>query len=107
MYIDKEIDKVRQVGLLDKFFKDEKESSTKNIQGITLPNVSLNLDAQMFEKGQAYTALSRCCEWDNIKIRSLNREAFAVDESMIKEYERLETVASNPLPLSRSLQNNR
>ncbi|RHZ45137.1 hypothetical protein Glove_689g14 [Diversispora epigaea] len=61
---------------------------------------------QMFEKGQAYTALSRCCAWDNIKIRSLNREAFRVDKSMVKESERLETIASNPLPLLRSLQNN-
>ncbi|RHZ68383.1 hypothetical protein Glove_295g45 [Diversispora epigaea] len=83
-----------------------KHTASFILNGITLPNVSLNLDAQMFEKGQAYTALSRCYKWDNIKIRSLNREAFAVDESMIKEYKRLETVISNPLPLLRSLQNN-
>ena len=74
------------------------------VQGMTLPNVSLNLDSQMFEKGQAYVALSRCNNWDNIKIRSLTREAFTVDKSMIKEYERLESKASEPLPLSRPLQ---
>ncbi|RHZ77177.1 hypothetical protein Glove_184g28 [Diversispora epigaea] len=51
------------------------------VQRITLPNVSLNLDTLMFKKGQAYTAL-------------------------IKEYERLEAIASNPLPLLKSLQNN-
>ncbi|RHZ58637.1 hypothetical protein Glove_372g126 [Diversispora epigaea] len=64
------------------------------------------IDAHKIHPRQAYTALSRCCEWDNIKIRSLNREAFIVDKSMVKEYERLETIASNPLPLLRSLQNN-
>ncbi|RHZ77068.1 hypothetical protein Glove_186g177 [Diversispora epigaea] len=84
-----------------------KHTASFILNGITLPNVSLNLDAQIFEKGQAYTALSRCYKWDNIKIRSLNREAFDVDEFMIKEYKRLETVVSNPLPLSKSLQNNR
>jgi ATP-dependent exoDNAse (exonuclease V) alpha subunit len=76
------------------------------VQGLTLPNVSLNLDSQMFEKGQAYVALSRCNNWNNIKIRSLEKDAFTVDESMIKEYERLEAKASQPLPISRPLQNN-
>jgi len=75
-------------------------------QGLTLPDVSLNLDSQMFEKGQAYVALSRCNNWNNIKIRSLSKEAFTVDISMIEEYERLERKASEPLPLSRPLQNN-
>jgi hypothetical protein len=58
----------------------------------------------MFEKGQAYVAISRCSNWNDVKIRSLSREAFIVDESMIKEYERLEAIASEPLPLSRPLQ---
>ncbi|RHZ57517.1 hypothetical protein Glove_386g30 [Diversispora epigaea] len=48
----------------------------------------------MFE-GQVYTALSRCC-----------KESFAVDKFVVKEYERLKEIASNPLPLLRSLQNN-
>jgi hypothetical protein len=58
----------------------------------------------MFEKGQAYVAISRCNNWSNVKIKSLSREAFAVDKLMIKEYERLESIASQPLPLSRLLQ---
>jgi ATP-dependent DNA helicase PIF1 len=74
-------------------------------QGLTLPKISLNLDLQMFERGQAYVALSRCSNWDDVKIRSLSMEAFMVDRSVIKEYERLEEKASEPLPLSRSLQN--
>jgi DNA replication protein DnaC len=75
------------------------------VQGLTLPDISLSLDSQMFEKGQAYTAISRCSSWNNVKITSLSMDAFAVDKSMIKEYERLEAKASTPLPLSRSLQN--
>jgi ATP-dependent exoDNAse (exonuclease V) alpha subunit len=74
------------------------------VQGLTLPDISLNLDSQMFERGQAYVAISRCSNWNDVKIRSLSREAFIVDESMIKEYERLEAIASEPLPLSRPLQ---
>ena len=50
--------------------------------------------------------ISRCNSWDNVKIRSLSREAFKVDDSMIKEYKRLEKKASEPLPLSTPLQNN-
>jgi hypothetical protein len=50
--------------------------------------------------------VSRCNSWDNVKIRSLNREAFKVDDSMIKEYKRLEKKASEPLPLSTPLRNN-
>jgi ATP-dependent exoDNAse (exonuclease V) alpha subunit len=74
------------------------------VQGITLPCISLNLDSQMFEKGQAYTAISRCSNWNDVKIKSLSREAFKVDTSMIQEYERLERKASEGLPLSRPLQ---
>jgi hypothetical protein len=50
--------------------------------------------------------ISRCNSWDNVKIKSLSREAFKVDDSMIKEYKRLEKKASEPLPLSTPLQNN-
>ena len=54
----------------------------------------------MFKKGQAYVAISRYSNWDNVKIKSLSREAFTVDKSVIKEYERLEAKASEPLHLS-------
>jgi ATP-dependent DNA helicase PIF1 len=78
--------------------------TSHKVQALTLPDISLDLNSQMFEKGQAYVAISRCKSWDNVKIKSLSREAFTVDKSMIKEYERLESIASQPLPLSRSLQ---
>jgi hypothetical protein len=68
-------------------------------QGLTLPEVSLSLDNQIFSAGQAYVALSRCPNWSNVHIASLNPSAFITDQSMIKEYERLEQKASIPLPL--------
>lgn len=37
---------------------------------------------------------------DNVKIHSLNCTAFMVDPSMINEYERLERIARNLLPLT-------
>ena len=68
-------------------------------QGLTLPEVSLSLDNQMFSAGQAYVALSRCTEWSKVHIASLHPSAFIVDKLMIEEYERLERIAANPLPL--------
>jgi len=59
-------------------------------QGLTLPEVSLFLDDQIFLAGQAYIILSRCSNWSNIYIFFLNPSVFIVDQSMIKEYERLE-----------------
>lgn len=68
-------------------------------QGLTLPEVSLSLDNQMFSAGQAYVALSRCSDWSKVHIASLHPSAFIVDKSMLEEYERLEQIAAKPLPL--------
>jgi ATP-dependent exoDNAse (exonuclease V) alpha subunit len=46
--------------------------TTHKIQASTLPDISVDLNAQMFEKGQSYTAISRCKSWDNVKIKSLH-----------------------------------
>ncbi|CAG8759853.1 2589_t:CDS:2, partial [Ambispora leptoticha] len=70
-------------------------------QGLNLPDVSLNLDDQIFAPGQAYVALSCCTNWNHIKIQSLNDTAFITDQSMIREYERLELKTQEPLPLNR------
>jgi len=53
----------------------------------------------MFSPGQAYTALSRCPNWNNVQIAALDRSAFKTDPGMIKEYERLELIAASPLPI--------
>ena len=68
-------------------------------QGLTLQHISLSLDDQIFSAGQAYTALSRCPNWDNIQIAALDKAAFKTDPDVIKEYERLELMAARPLPI--------
>ena len=66
-------------------------------QGLTLSNVSLVLDKQIFSPGQAYVALSRAPSWNSIRITALDRNAFLVDKNIITEYERLKQMA-NQIP---------
>jgi len=69
-------------------------------QGLTLPKVSLALDNQFFSAGQAYVALSRYPSWDQIQIQSFHKNAFITDTEVLQQYERLEQIASNPLPIT-------
>lgn len=57
------------------------------------------MDEQIFAPGQAYTALSRCPNWDHIQIAALDKTAFKTDPDVITEYERLEILAQDPLPI--------
>jgi len=65
-----------------------------------LPSISLALDTQMFFAGQAHVAISRCPSWDNVHISNLHRDAFIVDPEVIEEYNRLQQIAANPLPIT-------
>ena len=66
-------------------------------QGLTLPKVTLALDGSIFSTGQAYVALSRCSNWENVDISHLDKSAFMTDPNVILEYQRLETIANtNP-----------
>ena len=68
-------------------------------QSLTLPFITADLD-QLFAPGQAYTTISRCPRWDCIHIMNLSKDSFIVDPDVIKEYGRLEQLASQPLPVS-------
>ena len=69
-------------------------------RGLALPKVFLALDSQLFSPGQAYVALSRCPTWDQIKIQSFHKDAFITDPEVIREYDRLEQLTLNVLPIS-------
>ena len=68
-------------------------------QGLTLSEIFLSLDQQIFSASQAYIALSWCSDWTKVHIASLHPTAFITDESIIKEYKRLELKAAITLPL--------
>ena len=65
-------------------------------QGLTLPNVTLILDNNLFSAGQAYVAISRCSSWENINIITLHRDAFITDKRIIEEYQRLQLLVEQP-----------
>jgi hypothetical protein len=60
------------------------------------------MDDQFFAAGQAYTALSRAPSWNAVQIPCLNKSAFSVDNAVLREFERLEQIAtSHPFVASR------
>ena len=63
-------------------------------QGLTLLEVCLSLDNQIFSAGQAYVALSQCADWSKVHIASLHPSAFITDKSMVEEYKHLELKAT-------------
>lgn len=68
-------------------------------QGITLSQVSLALDSQIFSPGQTYVAISRCPTWDKVFISSIHRDGFITDPDVINEYRRLDGIVSQKLPI--------
>ncbi|CAH1769438.1 2471_t:CDS:1, partial [Entrophospora sp. SA101] len=69
-------------------------------QGLTLPSISVCLDQQIFAHGQAYVTLGRCAKWEDLRINSLSREAFMVDQLMVREYARPEEIAAKSFPIN-------
>jgi hypothetical protein len=68
-------------------------------QSLTLSNSSLDL-ANLFAPGHAYVSLSRCKTWENVQISDIHRDAFITDPEVVEEYKRLETLASQHLPIT-------
>ena len=68
-------------------------STVHKTQGLTLSKVCLALDGGIFSSGQAYVALSRCPNWNNIEISHLDRSAFITDPDVVLEYQRLENIS--------------
>ncbi len=55
-------------------------------QGLTLNNIFVSLNDQIFSPDQAYVALSKCLNWNNIQIAILSRSAFMTDLTVINEF---------------------
>ena len=66
---------------------------------LSLNRISVSLDDQIFATGQACVALSRCSSWNHVQMATLNKAAFMIDPEVVREYERLERIASSPLPI--------
>jgi ATP-dependent DNA helicase PIF1 len=63
------------------------------VQGLSMPMITVSLDANIFSDGQGYTAISRAGRLEDVCIAALDWSAFKVDQAAVKEYQRLEEVA--------------
>ena len=59
-------------------------------QSLSLPWITVSLDASLFSAGQAYTALSRGTTLEGLSIVNIDRAAFIVDQGAVVECIRLE-----------------
>ena len=60
-------------------------------QGLTLENVTIDLDRGTFESGQAYVALSRCRTMEGLSLsRPLRVDDIKPDKSIIEFYSHLD-----------------
>ena len=57
--------------------------------------ITVSLDANIFSNGQAYTAISRARRLEDVYIANLDFSAFMVDETAVREYQRLEEVSKS------------
>lgn len=62
------------------------------MQSIDLDNIILALDSTLFSAGQAYTALSRAKNMDDISITYLEKCAFIMDKEAVEECECLQEI---------------
>jgi len=58
-------------------------------QGVTLDCAEIDLSSNIFERGQAYTALSRVKDLKNVKINEVSKDVFRTDPSVVTFYKSL------------------
>lgn len=63
------------------------------VQGLSLPAVTVALNSNIFSDGQAYVALSRAKDLEQVYLTHCDLEAIKADSEAIAEYERLEAKA--------------
>jgi ATP-dependent DNA helicase PIF1 len=99
LFIDK-IEKSDDVGGADKFKGKSKSVETTTFmplrvayalsihksQGMTIDALEIDLGKTVFEKGQAYTAISRAKSIQNVKIVNLDKDSFKIDKKVKQFY---------------------
>ena len=63
------------------------------VQGLSLLSITIALNCNIFSDGQAYVALSRGKDLENVFLTHLDFEAIKADPEAIAEYQRLEAKA--------------
>ena len=63
------------------------------VQGLSLPSITLALNSNIFSDGQAYVELSRATTIERVFLSALDFDAIKADSEAIEEYQRLETKA--------------
>ncbi|CAG8540265.1 27412_t:CDS:1, partial [Racocetra persica] len=64
-------------------------------QGLTIFNVSVSIDKQMFAYGQAYVALSRAPSWNSLDITAFDPNSVKTDLAVIAKYNCLTSMHNN------------
>ena len=59
-------------------------------QGTTLDAVEINIGKDIFAAGQAYTALSRVRNLNNVIIKDICKESFIIKDSVIDFYNKID-----------------
>ena len=59
-------------------------------QGTTLDAVEINIGKDIFASGQAYTALSRARNLNNIIIKDINKDSFIIKDSVLNFYSKID-----------------
>lgn len=67
--------------------------TTHKVQGLSLPSVTVGIISNLFCDGQAYVALSRGKDLEQVSLTHYVLEAIKADPEAIAEYERLESKA--------------
>ena len=65
------------------------------VQGLSLSMITVSLDANIFSDGQAYNAISRARQLEDVCIAGLDCSAFQIDQVAVSDCQRLEEISKS------------